>query len=67
MRLIWESLLHYQKKSDELDKKEDVAKTEVNKQSLIELIEKIKNIDLSKKTIDSVEKLNTFFVCAHNN
>ena len=46
------------KKSDELDKKEDVAKTEVNKQSLIELIEKIKNIDLSKKTIDSVEKLN---------
>ena len=28
------------KKSDELDKKEDVAKTEVNKQSLIELIEK---------------------------
>ena len=46
------------KKSDELDKKEDVAKTEVNRQSLIELIEKIKNIDLSKKTIDSVEKLN---------
>ncbi|WP_155455665.1 SIALI-17 repeat-containing surface protein [Streptococcus mitis] len=46
------------KKSDELDKKEDVAKTEVNKRSLIELIEKIKNIDLSKKTIDSVEKLN---------
>ena len=46
------------KKSDELDKKEDVAKTEINKQSLITLIEKIKKIDLSKKTKDSVEKLN---------
>lgn len=50
------------KKSDELDKKEDVAKTEVNKQSLIELIEKIKNIDLSKKNYRFSREIESFFV-----
>ena len=46
------------KKSDELDKKEDVAKTEVNKQSLIELIE----YRLKQKNYRFSREIESFFV-----